>query len=358
MNVLQRWPEPVVRVQSLSESGIEAIPDCYVKPIMDRPSVDVEESNEVNIPVIDLSGINSDDAALRKATLELISDACREWGFFQVVNHGVSHQLMAETQKVWREFFHLTVEEKQKYANSPETYEGYGSRVGVVKGARLDWSDYFFLNYLPVSSRDENKWPSQPSTCRELVAKYNEEVLKLCGKLMKVLSINLGLQEDYLENAVGGDQIGASLRVNFYPTCPQPDLALGLSPHSDPGTLTILFPDDHVFGLQVRKNDGWVTIKPIHNAFIVNLGDQLEVLSNGNYKSIEHRVLVNSLKERVSLAFFYNPRGDMVIEPADQLIMKDDPTQYQPMTFDEYRIFIRTKGLHGKSQVESLKSFG
>lgn len=168
MNVLQRWPEPVVRVQSLSESGIEAIPDCYVKPIMDRPSVDVEESNEVNIPVIDLSGLNSDDAALRKATLELISDACREWGFFQVVNHGVSHQLMAETQKVWREFFHLTVEEKQKYANSPETYEGYGSRVGVVKGARLDWSDYFFLNYLPVSSRDENKWPSQPSTCRYL----------------------------------------------------------------------------------------------------------------------------------------------------------------------------------------------
>lgn len=82
------------------------------------------------------------------------------------------------------------------------------------------------------------------------------------------------------------------------------------------------------------------------------------MLSNGNYKSIEHRVLVNSLKERVSLAFFYNPRGDMVIEPANQLIMKDDPTQYQPMTFDEYRIFIRTKGLHGKSQVESLKSFG
>ncbi|CAH1449270.1 unnamed protein product [Lactuca virosa] len=115
------------------------------------PSV-VEESNEFNILIIDL---NSDDAALRKATLELISDACREWGFFQVVNHRVSHQLMAETQKECREFFQLTVEEKQKYANSPETYEGYASHVGVVKGAKLDWSDYFFPNYQPLSSRDD-----------------------------------------------------------------------------------------------------------------------------------------------------------------------------------------------------------
>ncbi|KAI3788689.1 hypothetical protein L2E82_01462 [Cichorium intybus] len=276
-------------------------------------------------------------------------------GNCQVVNHGVSHQLMVETQNVWREFFRLTVEEKQKYANSPETYEGYGSRVGVVKGAKLDWSDYFFLNYLPVSSRDENKWPSQPSTCREFVAKYNEEVVKLCGKLMKIFSINLGLQEDCLENAVGGDQIKASLRVNFYPKCPQPDLALGLSPHSDPGTLTILLADDHVSGLQVRKNDNWVTIKPIPNAFIVNLGDQLEVLSNGKYKSVEHRVIVNSSKERGSLAFFYVPRGDIVIEPIKQLITEDKPAQYQPMTYKEYRMFVRMKGLHGKSHVESLK---
>lgn len=115
--------------------------------------------------------------------------------------------------------------------------------------------------------------------CRELVAKYNEEVVKLCGKLMKVLSINLGLHEDYLQNAIGGDQIGGSLRINFYPRCPQPDLALGLSPHSDPGTMTILLSDDQVCGLQVRKNDSWVTVKPIPNVFVVNIADQLEVRS-------------------------------------------------------------------------------
>lgn len=110
-----------------------------------------------------------------------------------------------------------------------------------------------------------------------MVAEYNEEVLKLCGRLMKIFSLNLGLDEDYLENAFGGEEIRASLRVNFYPKCPQPDLTLGISPHSDPGGITILLPDDHVSGLQVRKDDAWVTVKPIPNAFIVNLADQLQV---------------------------------------------------------------------------------
>lgn len=116
--------------------------------------------------------------------------------------------------------------------------------------------------------------------CRKMVAEYNDEVVKLCRQLMKVFSLNLGLEEDYLQNAFGGDEISASLRVNFYPNCPQPDkyLTLGISPHSDPGGITILLPDDHVYGLQVRKDDAWVTVKPIPNAFIVNLADQLQVL--------------------------------------------------------------------------------
>ncbi|PWA36455.1 flavanone 3-hydroxylase [Artemisia annua] len=357
-STLQSWPEPVVRVQSLSDSGINAIPDCYVKAIYDRPSsLDNISSIEANdIPIINLANLYANDPSIRKTTMDLISDACREWGMFQVINHGVSHHLMAATKRVWREFFHLPLDMKQTYANSPATYEGYGSRVGVEKGAKLDWSDYFFLQFLPASMRDESKWPTQPSSCRELVAEYNEEVLKLCSRLMKIFSLNLGLDEDYLENAFGGEEIGATLRVNFYPKCPQPDLTLGISPHSDPGGITILLPDDHVSGLQVRRDDAWVTVKPIPNAFIVNLADQLQVISNAKYKSIEHRVIVNSNEERVSLAFFYNPRGDIPIKPAEQLIADTESALYEPMTFNEYRTFIRLNGLHGKSQVESLKS--
>ncbi|KAK0584640.1 hypothetical protein LWI29_016496 [Acer saccharum] len=367
MSCLQSWPEPIVRVQSLSESGIKSIPERYIKPLLHRPSLKTDNFDDdfkdnpdhprINIPVIDLQDMFSSNKALRDETLSHISDACREWGFFQVVNHGVNHELMRSAREVWRQFFKLPVEVKQEYANSPTTYEGYGSRLGVQKGAKLDWSDYFFLHYMPQSLRNQSKWPALPSSCRELVAEYGEQVVKLCGELMKMLSVNLGLGEDQLQDAFGGENIGACLRVNFYPKCPQPDLTLGLSSHSDPGGLTLLLPDENVAGLQVRRSgNNWVTVKPIPNAFIVNIGDQIQVLSNAIYKSVEHRVIVNSEQERVSLALFYNPKSDLLIQPIKELVTKNRPALYPPMTFDEYRVFIRTRGPCGKAQVDSLKS--
>ncbi|KAL4606242.1 hypothetical protein ACB092_09G087700 [Castanea dentata] len=356
MNHLQSWPEPVVRVQALSESGLTKIPDRYIKPTTDRPSPKNLDDTHINIPVIDLQNLLSNNQTLQYDTLSLISSACKEWGFFQVVNHGVSHELMKQARETWREFFDQPLDLKQKYANSPSTYEGYGSRLGVDKGAKLDWSDYFFLHYMPASLRNQSKWPAVPQSCRKLIAAYGEETVKLCEKLMKVLSINLGLGQDHLQNAFGGTKdIGACLRVNFYPRCPQPDLTLGLSPHSDPGGMTLLLPDENVSGLQVRKGNEWVTVKPVPNAFIVNVGDQIQVLSNAIYKSVEHRVIVNAVKDRVSLALFYNPKSDLLIQPIKELVTKDRPALYQPMTYDEYRLYIRTNGPCGKAQVESLK---
>ena len=110
-----------------------------------------------------------------------------------------------------------------------------------------------------------------------MIDEYGKEVVKLCGRLMKIFSINLGLGEDILQNAFGGENIGACLRVNYYPKCPQPDLTLGLSSHSDPGGMTLLLPDNQVPGLQVRKGNNWITVKPARHAFIVNIGDQIQV---------------------------------------------------------------------------------
>lgn len=111
-----------------------------------------------------------------------------------------------------------------------------------------------------------------------MIDEYGKQLAILAGKLMKVLSVNLGLSEEYLQNAFGGENVGACLRVNFYPKCPQPDLTLGLSSHSDPGGMTLLLPDNHVPGLQVRKDGNWITVKPARHAFIVNIGDQIQVL--------------------------------------------------------------------------------
>ncbi|KAA0057671.1 hypothetical protein IC582_023796 [Cucumis melo] len=356
-NLNQDWPEPIVRVQSLSESGCSVVPSRYIKPPSDRPTVFSAASAAMNIPIIDIHGFALDqDDSLRQTILSQVSDACRNWGFFQIINHGIRAELLDGVRRAWYDFFKLPVEMKQVYANSPKTYEGYGSRLGVQKGAILDWSDYFFLHYLPSHLKDHTKWPAMPASIRELIEEYGEEVVKVGGKLLKLLSLNLGLQEGYLQNAFGGEDVGACLRVNYYPKCPQPELTLGLSSHSDPGGLTFLLPDDKVAGLQVRKDDKWITVKPAPHAIIVNVGDQVQVLSNAIYRSVEHRVIVNSDKERVSLAFFYNPKSDIPIGPAKALITRDRPALYSPMTFDEYRLFIRTRGPQGKSQVDSLKS--
>lgn len=124
-----------------------------------------------------------------------------------------------------------------------------------------------------------------------MIDEYGKEVVKLCGRLMKLLSINLGLAEDALQNAFGGDNIGACLRVNFYPKCPRPDLTLGLSSHSDPGGMTLLLPDAQVPGLQVRKDNKWITVKPARHAFIVNIGDQIQVhVSSFSFGSLNLRL--------------------------------------------------------------------
>ncbi|XP_056845420.1 jasmonate-induced oxygenase 1-like isoform X1 [Raphanus sativus] len=358
----EKWPEPTVRVQSLAESNLATVPDRYIKPPSERPDQTIIINHQpktaaINIPVVDLNSLFSGNEDEK----ERISEACREFGFFQVINHGVTPELMEAAREAWRSFFNLPVEAKEVYSNSPSTYEGYGSRLGVEKGAILDWNDYYFLHYLPLVLKDLNKWPSLPSSIRkfpvninrEVMDEYGEELVKLGERLARVLSSNLGLKEEQLQEAFGGEDVGACMRVNYYPKCPRPELALGLSPHSDPGGLTILLPDDKVVGLQVRYDDTWITVNSLPHAFIVNLGDQIQILSNSIYKSSEHRVIVNSQKERVSLAFFYNPKSDIPIQPLQQLVTSTNPPLYPPMSFDEYRLFIRTQGPRGKAYVES-----
>ncbi|KAM3313946.1 hypothetical protein ACQJBY_033063 [Aegilops geniculata] len=351
------WPEPVVRVQAVSDTCGETIPERYVKLPLDRPSATTLQpavshgGGSLNIPVVDMSMPDSDE------TVRAVDAACREWGFFQAVNHGVSPELLRRARSSWRGFFRQPAEVRERYANSPATYEGYGSRLGTTKGGHLDWGDYYFLHLLPPSIKSHDKWPSLPSTLRAATEEYGEEVVKLCRRVSKVLSKGLGLDGGRLQAAFGGEGgEGACMRVNFYPRCPQPELTLGVAAHSDPGGMTMLLVDDHVRGLQVKKDGQWITVDPVPDAFIVNVGDQIQVLSNAAYKSVEHRVTVSAAEERLSLAFFYNPRSDVPVAPMAELVAPGRPALYPEMTFDEYRAHIRQCGLSGKAQLQSLQN--
>jgi naringenin 3-dioxygenase len=111
---------------------------------------------------------------------------------------------------------------------------------------------------------------------REVLAKYSDEMLELAKTLLALISESLGVEADAIEKACGEGQ--QKVLLNYYPTCPRPDLTLGLKRHTDPGTLTILL-QDKVGGLQATKDNGktWVTVEPIDGAFVVNIGDQMHV---------------------------------------------------------------------------------
>ncbi|XP_052150329.1 jasmonate-induced oxygenase 2-like isoform X1 [Oryza glaberrima] len=348
------WPEPVVRVQAVSDSCGATIPERYVKAPSERPSSLGGGGGLNNIPVVDMSMPDGEETA------RAVAAACREWGFFQAVNHGVRPELLRRARAAWRGFFARPAEAREAYANSPATYEGYGSRLGTAKGGPLDWGDYYFLHLLPAALKSHDKWPTSSVPAgggglREATEEYAEEVVRLCRRVMRLLSRGLGLDDGRLQAAFGGvGGEGACLRVNFYPRCPQPELTLGVASHSDPGGMTMLLVDDHVRGLQVKNAGHWITVDPVLDAFIVNIGDQIQVLSNAVYKSVEHRVTVSAAEERLSLAFFYNPRSDLPLAPMPELVAPPArPALYPPMTFDEYREHIRRRGLSGKAQLQS-----
>ncbi|XP_027188296.1 probable 2-oxoglutarate-dependent dioxygenase SLC1 [Cicer arietinum] len=141
---------------------------------------------------------------------------------------------------------------------------------------------------------------------------------------------------------------------NFYPQCPEPNLTLGMHPHSDYGFLTLLLQDE-VEGLQIQFKDKWVTVQPIPNAFVVNVGDHLEIYSNGKYKSVLHRVLVNEARSRVSVATLYSLPFNCTVKPSPKLIDEANPKRYMDTDFGSFLAYVSTRETKKKDFLESRK---
>ena len=160
---------------------------------------------------------------------------------------------------------------------------------------------------------------------RETMEEYRAELKKLAENLMEIMDENLGLPKGYIKKAFnGGEEDNAffGTKVSHYPPCPNPEKVIGLRAHTDAGGVILLFQDDKVGGLQILKDGEWIDVQPLPNSIVINTGDQIEVLSNGRYKSVWHRVLATQDGNRRSLASFYNPSLNATISPAPELIEK------------------------------------
>ncbi|XVF12770.1 hypothetical protein REPUB_Repub08aG0148100 [Reevesia pubescens] len=169
---------------------------------------------------------------------------------------------------------------------------------------------------------------------REIVSHYCVEVRELGYRLQELISESLGLEKDYIKNVLG--EQGQHMAINYYPPCPKPELTYGFPGYTDPSALTILLQDLQVAGLQVLKDGKWVAVNPYPNAFVINIGDQLQALSNGKYKSVWHQAIVNANKERMYVASFLCPYDHALISPAKPLKEDGCGAVYRDFTFAEY----------------------
>lgn len=172
-------------------------------------------------------------------------------------------------------------------------------------------------------------------------------------KLLKVLLKKLNVKE--LDKAKEHTLMGAMiLAFNYYPTCPDPELVAGVCPHSDISSITVLLQDD-IGGLYVRGKDGgdsWIYVPPVDGALVINIGDVLQIMSNERYKSIEHRVVANKSKTRISMPIFVNPVPDAIIGPLPEMLENGDEPKYKQVMFSDYFNYFFSKGHDGKKTIE------
>ncbi len=298
------------------------------------------------LPVIDLSAARSGAAVVAPVAAE-IGAACRDVGFFYVVNHGVDKVLIAEAFARSRAFFALPVADKRKLAieavggnrgysgllhEALDPARGPDMKEAFNVGLDLAPDDPELISGQPF--RSLNAWPNLPGF-RETTLAYFSACAALGARLHRAFALNLGLDPDFFADKF--DRPMATLRLLHYPAPPRgSDPRTGAGEHTDYGNLTLLATDD-VGGLEVRTRAGqWIEAPVVRGAFIVNIGDCLMRWTNDVYVSTPHRVVNRSLKERYSIAFFYDPNPDAMVETIPSCVREGEFTRYPPIPAADY----------------------
>ncbi|OMO49859.1 Oxoglutarate/iron-dependent dioxygenase [Corchorus olitorius] len=321
----------VERVQDIANLSKGTIPEEFIRTTTEQPGVTTVQGTVLEVPIVDLS--DPDEQKVLKA----IDNASRNWGMFQVTNHGIPEESIRNFQEVGKFFFELPQEEKEVYAKpeGSKSIEGYGTKLQRELEGKKAWVDHLFHKIWPPSEINYQVWPKNPPSYREANEEYTKHMHGVVNKLFRLFSLGLGLEEHEVKKAMGGDDLVYLLKINYYPPCPRPDLALGVPAHTDMSAMTILVPND-VQGLQASKDGQWYDVKYIPNALIVHVGDQLEIVSNGNYKSVLHRSIVNKEKARISWPIFFEPPADLEVGPHPKLINEGNPPKYKTKKFSDY----------------------
>jgi len=283
------------------------------------------------LPLIDVSALVAGTAA-RDAVAAQIGAACRAHGFFYVTGHGVDPALVKRLEELSHRFFELPEETKMRWrmALGGRAWRGYFPLGGELTSGRPDWKEGLYLGTeLPSTHplvqaktpvHGPNLFPEVPGF-RETILDYMQAVTQLGHRLMEGIALSLGLDAGYFAKRYTADPL-ILFRLFNYPSQPVPeglDVQWGVGEHTDYGLLTILH-QDHIGGLAVHTPGGWIDAPPVAGSFVCNIGDMLDRMTGGLYKSTPHRVKRNtSGHDRLSFPLFFDPNFEARVQRIEGL---------------------------------------
>jgi len=298
-----------------------------------------------SLPVIDVSGLNSGELSQRRRNAAELGRACREVGFFYIINHAIPEPLRDAVFDAARAFFALpaAVKEEISIKRSPHN-RGYIAMEGErldVSAPLADQKEAFNVGLELTADNPEvlagkpfrgvNLWPSIVGW-RGTVLAYYDECWALGRRIHRGFALDLGIDENFFEDKL--DAPLATLRLLHYPAPAERTdgaRASGAGEHTDYGNLTILATDE-VAGLQVRARSGaWIDSPHLPGAFLCNIGDCLMRWTNDIYVSTPHRVAAPT-KDRYSVAFFLDPNPDARVEAIESCVLAGSRSKYSPTT--------------------------
>lgn len=274
--------------------------------------------------------------------LNRLDAACREWGFFQLADHGLTVEDRERALGAFRQFFQQPLRAKRAIERSATNPWGFYDRE-LTKNT-LDWKQILDIGDAEAEgplAGCEPQWPSNLHGFRSTIEQHRRHCERLASTLLQAIARALNTPTPALAAAFEPTHT-SFLRLNYYPPCPVPeapahlDVAraghLGINHHTDAGALTVLM-QDQVNSLQVYQRGRWHTIEPEPDCLIINVGDVVQVWSNDRYQAPLHRVLANQQTERFSAAYFYNPAADAHYAPLTGL----GTPRYRPISWGDFR---------------------